>query len=134
MWIYNTKPSIRLTKKWSHRWITLHNDDDYDHNDNYSDNAYWHAAIFREESQRAGHYSTLVLMMVCFCAKSEKWAENNLKCTILIMNHVITELKLSWAILVLCPHFPQAYICTHAKLPLSDLVEDSKSCGKIFGK
>ena len=44
---------------------------------------------------------------------------------ILIMNHVITELKLSWAIFVLCPQVPQVYICTHAKLSLSDLVEDS---------
>jgi len=43
-WIFNTMPSIRLIGKWSHRWITLHNDDDDDGDDdndnNNSDNAY----------------------------------------------------------------------------------------------
>lgn len=80
-WIFNTKPPIRLTGKWSHRWVPLHNADDDDDNDNNnSDNAYWYAAIFREKSQRAGHYTVFVLMMVCLCAKSEKWVEDHRKC------------------------------------------------------
>lgn len=69
-WIFNTMLSIRLTGKWSHRWITLHDDDvdaddddDDDNDNNNSDNAYWYAAIFREKS----HYTALVLMIVCFC-------------------------------------------------------------------
>jgi len=78
-WIFNTMPSIRLIGKWSHRWITLHNDDDgdEDNDNNNSDNEYWYAAIFRGKSQRAGRYTALVLMIVRYCARSEKCAEDH---------------------------------------------------------
>ena len=35
---------------------------------------------FREKSQRAGRCTALFLMMVQFCAKSEKWAEVHRNC------------------------------------------------------
>ena len=88
--------------------------------------------IFRKTSQRARHYTTLILVMVCLCAKSKNGLKIIVRVMILIMSHVINELKLSWATLVLCPHFPQAYICTRANLSLSDLVGDSSLLGKYL--